>query len=152
VLVVSALFDAKVYHVDAQGNVAATYDLTHGDSDPTAPTTVYDWDWNICHTYYLVKSGQGNVPFRGKFPSSLWDGDNPPADSAPPCGTDLFTGARRLLGSDTAKYRQYLPNTLRGRRFENDIRDSRKSSISSQRTAGPGGDWPSGSGVAGSEL
>jgi sugar lactone lactonase YvrE len=28
-LVVSALFDAKVYHVDAQGNVAATYDLSH---------------------------------------------------------------------------------------------------------------------------
>jgi len=28
-LVVSALFDAKVYHVSAQGNVAATYDLSH---------------------------------------------------------------------------------------------------------------------------
>ncbi|OSC40312.1 SMP-30/gluconolactonase/LRE family protein [Mycobacterium decipiens] len=28
-LVVSALFDAKVYHVDTRGNVAATYDLSH---------------------------------------------------------------------------------------------------------------------------
>jgi sugar lactone lactonase YvrE len=28
-LVVSALFDAEVYHVDPQGNVAATYDLSH---------------------------------------------------------------------------------------------------------------------------
>lgn len=63
-----------------------------GDHDSTAPTTVYDWDWNICHTYYWVKSNQGNVPFEGHLPSSLWDGDNPPADSTPPCGTDMFTG------------------------------------------------------------
>ena len=28
-LVVSTLFDAKIHHVDAQGNVAATYDVSH---------------------------------------------------------------------------------------------------------------------------
>jgi hypothetical protein len=78
------------------GTAAADTGVPHhwcpGDNDPTAPTTVYDWDWNVCHTYYWVKSTQGNVPFEGHLPSSLWDGDNPPADSAPPCGTDLFTG------------------------------------------------------------
>jgi hypothetical protein len=64
-----------------------------GDSDSTAPTPNYNWDWHICHTYYWVKSGQGNVPYLGRLSdSNLWDGDNPPPDSAPPCGTDLFTG------------------------------------------------------------
>ena len=77
----------------AQADTGVPHQWCPGDNDPTAPTTVYDWDWNTCHTYYWVNSGQGNVPFRGHFPSSLWDGDNPPAASAPPCGTDLFTGA-----------------------------------------------------------
>ncbi|OBG57028.1 hypothetical protein A5703_05710 [Mycobacterium sp. E188] len=31
------------------------------------------WDNNICHTYYYVYFGQGNVA------QNIWDGDNPPA-------------------------------------------------------------------------
>jgi hypothetical protein len=31
-----------------------------------------NWDWNICHTYYWVWSGMGNVS------NGIWDGDNPP--------------------------------------------------------------------------
>jgi hypothetical protein len=64
-----------------------------GDHDSTAPTSLYQWDWNICHTYYWTKGGQGNVPFEGSLQrSNLWDGDNPPPDSSPGCGTDMFTG------------------------------------------------------------
>jgi len=76
----------------AQAGTGVPHHWCPGDSDPTAPTPVYNWDWNICHTYYWVKSGQGNVPYNGRLPSNLWDGDNPPPDSTPPCGTDLFTG------------------------------------------------------------
>ncbi|MGB9223443.1 hypothetical protein [Mycobacterium sp.] len=59
---------------------------------PPRPTPNYNWDWNICHTYYWTKSGQGNVPYLGHLPSNLWDGNNPPANSVPPCGTDMWTG------------------------------------------------------------
>jgi hypothetical protein len=63
-----------------------------GDTDPTAPTPGGDeWDWNVCHTYYWT-NGKGNVPYRGYLPSELWDGDNPPDNSAPACGHDMFTG------------------------------------------------------------
>lgn len=30
------------------------------------------WDWNVCHTYYYVYPGQGNVA------NMIWDGDDPP--------------------------------------------------------------------------
>lgn len=38
------------------------------------------WDWNICHTYYYVYSGQGNVA------QNIWDGENPPAPPPWPPG------------------------------------------------------------------
>ena len=38
---------------------------TPADGRPT-------WDWNVCHTYHYVNSGQGNVS------STVWEGDNPP--------------------------------------------------------------------------
>jgi hypothetical protein len=34
----------------------------------------------------------GNVPYKGQLPSTLWDGEVPPPDSQPACGTDMFTG------------------------------------------------------------
>ena len=43
-----------------------------------ARTDPLNWDWNICHTYWYVLPGQGNVS------SMIWDGDNPPAP--PPSG------------------------------------------------------------------
>jgi hypothetical protein len=40
------------------------------------------WDMNVCHTYYYVESGRGNVGQR------IWEGPNPPPPqtliSAPP--------------------------------------------------------------------
>jgi hypothetical protein len=75
----------------AQADTGVPHQWCPGDSDPMAPARVYNWDWNVCHNYYWVKSRQGNVPYRGDLRySNLWDGDNPPADSNPGCGTDLF--------------------------------------------------------------
>ena len=38
-----------------------------------------NWDWGVCHTYYVVQDGQGNVS------PSIWEGDNPPAPRTPGC-------------------------------------------------------------------
>lgn len=54
--------------------------------DPSGPNRYgnqYSWDMNVCHTWYRVDYGYGNVPriingtptLQG---SSAWDGDNPP--------------------------------------------------------------------------
>ena len=59
---------------------------------PVGPGPAYSWDMNICHTWFWVKNGKGNVPYKGQLPSSLFDGEVPPPDSEPPCGTDMFTG------------------------------------------------------------
>jgi hypothetical protein len=40
------------------------------------------WDMNVCHTWWIVGYGQGNVPNLQNAPSGTWDGDNPPG--APP--------------------------------------------------------------------
>lgn len=37
------------------------------------------WDEHICHSYYRVQFGHGNVA------QNIWDGPNPPADD-PPAG------------------------------------------------------------------
>lgn len=37
-----------------------------------------NWDWSVCHTYYTVNWGQGNVSL------TIWDGPNPPADNRGP--------------------------------------------------------------------
>jgi hypothetical protein len=36
------------------------------------------WDNNVCHTYYVVAWGQGNVA------QNIWDGPDPPAPLPPP--------------------------------------------------------------------
>jgi hypothetical protein len=36
------------------------------------------WDGSVCHTYWYVNMGQGNVAHE------IWDGDDPPAPPPPP--------------------------------------------------------------------
>ena len=43
-------------------------------------TDPLNWDWNVCHTYYFLWPGMGNVS------SLIWDGENPPPKPAPPMG------------------------------------------------------------------
>lgn len=54
------------------------YDMSSG------PGVGYQWDANVCHTWYWV-NGIGNVPYQGKLPSDVWDGDNPPAVKQDTC-------------------------------------------------------------------
>jgi hypothetical protein len=64
---------------------------------PDGPGAGYVWDMSICHTWYYVRSGMGNVPQHSAIDptndvrhSNLWDGDNPPPGSLKDCGYDLF--------------------------------------------------------------
>lgn len=43
-------------------------------------TDPLNWDWNVCHTYYYLYEGMGNVS------NMIWDGDNPPPKPPPPMG------------------------------------------------------------------
>ena len=48
-----------------------------------------NWDQSICHTYWIVEHGQGNVDGTvvvgdGTPLANIWDGDNPPASAPPP--------------------------------------------------------------------
>lgn len=43
-------------------------------------TDPLNWDMTICHTYYYVWPGMGNVT------KAIWDGDNPPPKPPPPLG------------------------------------------------------------------
>jgi hypothetical protein len=67
--------------------------------EPTGPDRYgnhYSWDMNVCHTWYRVDYGYGNVPriiengtstLRG---SSAWDGDNPPPPNPSGVNCGLF--------------------------------------------------------------
>jgi hypothetical protein len=57
------------------------------------------WDMTVCHTWFRVAPGMGNVPYHSldgtltTKDSNVWDGPNPPAGSVRVvCGNDLFTG------------------------------------------------------------
>jgi hypothetical protein len=41
------------------------------------------WDNNVCHTYYIVNFGMGNVA------QNIWDGPNPPPKPPPPPGLNF---------------------------------------------------------------
>lgn len=41
-------------------------------------TDPLNWDWSVCHTYYYLWSGMGNVS------NMIWDGENPPPRPPPP--------------------------------------------------------------------
>jgi hypothetical protein len=49
-----------------------------GVPGPASPGPSAEWDWSVCHTFWVVGYAQGNVP--DQFgPSGIWEGDNPPA-------------------------------------------------------------------------
>jgi hypothetical protein len=41
---------------------------------------LHDWNASVCHTYYYLWPGMGNVSHM------IWDGDNPPPKPPPPVG------------------------------------------------------------------
>jgi hypothetical protein len=54
-----------------------------GQPAPDTGNSVTDpihWDWNVCHTYYFVYEGMGNVS------NVTWDGANPPPKPPPSMG------------------------------------------------------------------
>ncbi|HTI76309.1 MAG TPA: hypothetical protein VL634_15035 [Mycobacterium sp.] len=58
-----------------------------GDSlymDRGGPYQLVEWDMNVCHTWYRVAEGAGNVPEGPNNASDVWEGDNPPPPAAPP--------------------------------------------------------------------
>jgi len=64
-----------------------------GDSmnPPTGPGADKVWDMSICHTWYFVKEGYGNVQTRyGTVSGNVFDGDNPPPGAIKDCGYDLI--------------------------------------------------------------
>jgi hypothetical protein len=46
-----------------------------GNPGPAPPGPSVGWDWSVCHTFWVVSWGQGNVDGPDR---SIWDGDNPP--------------------------------------------------------------------------
>jgi hypothetical protein len=54
---------------------------------PTGPGHDIAWDWSVCHTWYTVDYGKGNVSHSYDIggPSSYWDGDDPPPSDRHPC-------------------------------------------------------------------
>lgn len=52
---------------------------------PKGPGDQYLWDMSVCHTFYLVSYGLGNVPNKYGEPSIVWDGDNPPPPAYQGC-------------------------------------------------------------------
>lgn len=55
------------------GQPKSAYMPPGGVPGPASPGPTINWDWSVCHTFWAVQWGQGNVG------SSIWDGDNPPA-------------------------------------------------------------------------
>jgi hypothetical protein len=58
-----------------------------GDSlymDRGGPYQGVVWDMSVCHTWYNVAEGAGNVFEGPNNQSSIWEGDNPPPPAAPP--------------------------------------------------------------------
>jgi hypothetical protein len=58
-----------------------------GDSlyiDRGGPYQGVVWDMSVCHTWYKVAEGAGNVFEGPNNQSSIWEGDDPPPPAAPP--------------------------------------------------------------------
>jgi hypothetical protein len=57
---------------------------------PNGPGQGTLWDWNVCHTFWFVGYGQGNVPASYGAAPTIWEGDNPPGP--PPPGPVVLPG------------------------------------------------------------
>ena len=58
-----------------------------GDSlymDQGGPYQGVIWDMHVCHTWYRVAAGAGNVPEGPHNASDVWEGPNPPPPAPPP--------------------------------------------------------------------
>ena len=81
-LVAAGSFAAPVYAAPPGG----PYTWCPGDDPGGGPGGPFNspgppnWDWNICHTFFTVNWGQGNVS------PTIWDGLNPPPDNRGPVG------------------------------------------------------------------
>jgi hypothetical protein len=42
-------------------HVSDAQETTRGANPAALLLQVQNWDWNVCHTYYIVPAGQGNV-------------------------------------------------------------------------------------------
>jgi len=60
---------------------------------PTGPGADKTCDMNVCHTWWFVKSGYGNVQLtNGGISANVFEGENPPPGSLTECGLGLFGG------------------------------------------------------------
>ncbi|OBK59838.1 hypothetical protein A5653_05725 [Mycobacterium colombiense] len=50
------------------------------------------WDMSVCHTYYYLWPGMGNVS------NMIWDGDNPPPKPPPPPALITRDNCQQILG------------------------------------------------------
>jgi hypothetical protein len=58
-----------------------------GDSlymDRGGPYQGVQWDMNVCHTWYRVAMGAGNISLGPHNQSDVWEGPNPPPPAPPP--------------------------------------------------------------------
>ena len=58
-------------------------------SDQGGPDNGVNWDMSVCHTWYRVAQGAGNVPVperpgSNENSSTVWEGPNPPPPALPP--------------------------------------------------------------------
>jgi hypothetical protein len=58
-------------------------------SDQGGPDNESMWDMGVCHTWYRVAQGAGNVPVperpgSNENSSTVWDGPDPPPPAGPP--------------------------------------------------------------------
>jgi hypothetical protein len=52
---------------------------------PGGPPMPVNWDPGICHTFWHVATGAGNVGGPGDLHRNLWEGPNPPRVRQGPC-------------------------------------------------------------------